>query len=390
MEVPLSQDEFKEIGHCGGHVKFSVVTDKEGRRSYQIGITHSRPTAAAFFAIYALPQGIPIANMDIGGLSDSANSQHAPPMGGFPVFLASDSQGMCGNECPSCHSYWRTRGGASICPYCGIQAQRYQFLTAAQRRYVEQYCHRLSEALEAEDDGEHVIDMDAVADAVGQLDKPPFYYAEQSQQNMFECDACGHTNDILGTYGYCSACGTRNDLQELEKALRLLRERINQTGPYETYAKEAVSAFDSFANRYARQLLQNVPLTLARSGRIERMHFHNLTSSAKMFSDIFDINLLRAISADDERFASTMFHRRHVYEHKGGEADERYIEESGDTSVRPKQTLREDQGSAHRIATLVLRIATNLHQGFHELLPPLEEPIRWHADRKRRVANPSG
>ena len=40
------------------------------------------------------------------------------------------------------------------------------------------------EALGAEADGEHVIDMDAVAAAVGnQTDKPPFYYTEESQQN---------------------------------------------------------------------------------------------------------------------------------------------------------------------------------------------------------------
>ena len=76
-----------------------------------------------------------------------------------------------------------------------------------------------------------------------------------------------------------------------------------------------------------------------------------------------------------------MFHRRHVYEHNAGEADEKYIAESGDTSVRLKQSLRETQGTAHRIAGLVLKIAKNLHSGFHEIIPVDEGPIaqyeRW-------------
>lgn len=73
-----------------------------------------------------------------------------------------------------------------------------------------------------------------------------------------------------------------------------------------------------------------------------------------------------------------MFYRRHVYEHKGGEADEKYIEDSGDTSVRPKQALRENQESAHRIAGLVLKMAGNLHKAFHEILPPEEAPINQY------------
>ncbi|OTP74276.1 hypothetical protein [Caballeronia sordidicola] len=37
------------------------------------------------------------------------------------------------------------------------------------------------------------------------------------------------------------------------------------------------------------------------------------------------------------------FHRRHVYEHNGGEVDERYLKESGDTTVWLKQHIHETQ-----------------------------------------------
>src|SRR5437763_12913405 len=103
----------------------------------------------------------------------------------------------------------------------------------------------MNEALRAEAGGTHVIDMDAVADAAGTAaEKPPFYYAEQSQQNKFSCIACGGFNDILGVFGYCSRCGTRNDWQELsQKVMPAIRERINAARSYEACVRDVVAAF---------------------------------------------------------------------------------------------------------------------------------------------------
>src|SRR5207245_4689203 len=137
----------------------------------------------------------------------------------------------------------------------------------------------------ASDDGDHIIDMDAVADAVGkEVEKPPFYYTEVSQQNKFTCNQCGAYNDILGRFGYCSRCSTRNDLLELEDGtIPRLRERINTGGPYEDCARDMVAAFDSLAAQYARELVNHVPLTPARKALFEGMRFHNLKSVAKKF-----------------------------------------------------------------------------------------------------------
>jgi hypothetical protein len=47
------------------------------------------------------------------------------------------------------------------------------FVAAAQWRYVFQYCLHLQTALADEQDGEHVIDIDAVADTAGkERDRP--------------------------------------------------------------------------------------------------------------------------------------------------------------------------------------------------------------------------
>lgn len=377
----MHSQDFQEIAHCGRKVTFSITTSGDGRRQYQIGIQHSAPVPAAFFAVYAIPQGVAVGNIQLGGIGDKWN---APPISGcYPVFIASDSEGMFGCNCPACSGYWRARGEILHCPYCGIHAERYQFLTKAQQHYVAQYCELLGEAQDGED-GEHLIDMDAVADATGKdVKKPPFYYSEEAQQTKFTCEACGQVSDILGTYGYCTTCNTRNDLQQLEAAIKLLCEHINGGGQHETCVKDLVALFDSFTNQLAKELLNYVPMTHARKNRIEKRSLHKLDSITKDFQDVFGIDILCGMSEDDVRFAILMFHRRNAYEHNGGEADEQYIIDSGDNLVRPKQAIRETSESGHRLANLVRKMASNLHQQFHEIFPPEEMPIRRHDEHKK-------
>lgn len=379
-EVRLETPEFQEIAHSGGKVTFRSMTVPDGQRAYQIQWSHCRPVAAALIAVWALPQGVVVCSSELGGIGSA--TAPAPIPGCFQVMIASDSEGRFGQQCPSCGEYWRSDPWPNLCPYCGIRAEGQSFLTNAQRLYVARYCHELASFLNADSDGEYIIDLDAVADAVGkETPKPKFYYAEIRQQKKFTCRACGTFNDVLGTYCYCSRCGTRNDLQELETTtIPRLRERINTSGPYEECVKDAVGTFDSFVGHYVRELVRHVPMTAGRKARFEKMRFHNLNVVAAELKTTFDIDILAGLDSGDIEFAARMFHRRHVYEHNGGEADEKYIRESSDTSVRPKQALRETQESAHRVTGLVAKMAGNLHRGFHEILEPVAAPIRHHTE----------
>ncbi len=381
----MSTAEFEEIGHSGGRVTFTVVTAENGVRSFQVSFQSSRPVPMALFAVYALPQGVAVAPIRMGGIGQPWNPPPVP--GCFPVFIASDSQGKFGYQCPQCRGYWRADGGSSICPYCGVAAQGHDFLTDAQRSYVFQYCARLRDALDQEKDGDHVIDMDAVADAAGkEIEKPPFYYVEESQQTKFTCEKCGCFNDILGNFGYCSRCGTRNDLRHLETdTIAKIRDRINAGGPYEACLRDTASAFDSFVAQYVKQLIQHVPMRSGRRNRLEKMRFHDLKSVTEEISSGFDIDIFEGLKENETALATLMFHRRHVYDHNGGEVDDNYLKKSGDTSVRLKQALRETQKSTHDFANTVVKMATNLHHGFHDILEPEAQPIAWHNKMKRHI-----
>lgn len=367
--APAPEPEFRTIAHSGGKVTIAVSLDPAtGHKRYQLQYTLCRPNAGGFFAVYALPPGLVVGQMMLGGVGSVPNP---PPIPGcYQVFIGSDSEGKYGRQCPVCGDYWRNELG-QFCPYCGFQGTVVEFMTDGQRSYVQQWCSKMGEALRTEVNGEYVIDLDAVADAAeaALVDKPAFYYAEQSQQHSYKCAACNAFNDILGTFGYCTGCGTRNDLNLfLEKKIPELRSRINSGGPYETCAKEAVAAFDSFVGQYVEQLVRRVPMTPGRKSRLEKGRFHNFQMVENDMREFFDINVSKDLTADERAFAKLMFHRRHVYEHLGGEADQKYITDSGDT-VRVGQALRETVESAHRIVGIVHKLASNVHSGFHEIFP---------------------
>ena len=354
--MTTSGNEFQEIGHCGGQYTVNIKTAADGSWKIQVGVRHSRPTAAAVFAIYALPQGIPISTFEIPGIGQQMDPPPVP--GCYPIFIASDINGMFGHQCKSCHAYWRSDGAPSqwpmTCPYCGLRDESHNFLTDGQIKYIKACCELVEQVITSDKDGESVIDMDQVADAVGKdCEKPKFYYAEQSQQNKYTCQACGKLNDILGRYGYCSNCGTHNGLYELNVEINRIQEKIVQGRQYETYTKDAVSAFDSFARQFAKQLSKRVPMTPARKNSWEGKLFHKLKPCAEALKVVFDIDVFKNMKKDDIDFTILMFHRRHVYEHNGGEVDDKYIQDSGDQSVRAKQVIHENQESASRIARLV-------------------------------------
>lgn len=384
--------EFQEIAHTGGKVTFIVKTE-DGKRKFAVRWQHNAPNPASVIAVYAL-QGVVVADIEVRGLGQAWN---APPFPNcMPVMVGSDSTGKFGRQCPLCDGYWRSEAGALVCPYCAYQADpahRHEFLTSAQRLYVQRYCDRLLEALTGQaDQAEYEIDMNAVAAAVGtESEKPPFYYAEEAQQNSFTCETCGFFNDVLGRYCYCSGCGTRNDLREMDVDLAAIRKRINETDQHNKCIVEVVSAFDTLAAQYARQLTARVPMRSKRRARIERMRFNTLETAAAELKEVFDIDILAGIKPEDVEFGKLMFHRRHVYEHNGGEVDEKYLRDSGDKTVRLKQVIRETREDAHRVASLVAKLAANLHEGFHDIFPPIAEMIERHEQWKKyqRAQNPA-
>ncbi len=58
-------NEFEEIGHSGGKITFRIKTDNKGHCSYQIDFVHARPVPVVLIAVYALPQGVPVGEIQL-------------------------------------------------------------------------------------------------------------------------------------------------------------------------------------------------------------------------------------------------------------------------------------------------------------------------------------
>lgn len=383
-----SSQEFQEVAHCGGQFLVHTRTNAEGKREVSFGVRHSRPVAMAVFGVYALPQGVAVGTIHLGGIGQPWN---APPLPScVPVLIGSDSLGMFGHRCPACNGYWRSGGlptrWEATCPYCGVALRSHDTLTAGQTAYLVAFCKLVTDALHSEHDGDHAIDMDEVADAsISAGPRPSFYYAEETQQKLLECAACGHTSDILGRYAYCSTCGTYNGAAELESDVNAERRKLAVSTDYPAAVTALVSAFDSFARSVAKQLSSRIPMTPARRKEWSQKMFHGVPQSAEAFRSTFDISMLRGVPEADTALAHRLFLRRHVYEHNGGEVDARYIEESGDKTVRLKQVITETRESASCLADIVLRFGRNIMDGFHEIFPVQQVAIRSKRPRPQSL-----
>jgi hypothetical protein len=376
--------DFREIAHSGGTVTITVADDAEGHRSYQVGIRSARPNPMAMVGVYALPQGLIVEAMRLGGIGDVIPPPSIP--GCFPVYIMSDSEGHFGHNCPRCSGYWRSGPRANVCPYCGLHLPAHEFTSLAQRKYVHQYCETMEKALTSEDPGVYEIDMDAVADAAGKEGaKPAFYVSEQSQQSKFICVACEEFNDIIGRYGYCSRCGTRNDIEDFVSAIARIRAKLNNNDAPDVCLREAVSTFDSFVAQYARQLASMVPMTKGRRNRLREQSFHGFEESRKLFSEWFDIDISAGLRQPELALVKTKFYRRHVFEHSGGQVTQRYLDDSGDTTVKLNELLRETREDVHTLLGILNRLARNLHDGFHQLFPPNAVQIKQFEDKKARM-----
>ncbi|WP_407148038.1 hypothetical protein [Bradyrhizobium sp. ORS 86] len=384
-------DDFQEIAHSGGRVTFHIKCEADGARSLSQSITHDRPTPAAWIGIYALaPHGIPVSDLQMGGIGQEFKPQ--PQAGWLVVFLGSDSRQCWGHQCPRCGGYFRNGHHPAVypltCPYCGLQTNAFRFLTPAQLSYVRHYIDTLLNGIEAEmapgTQREFVINMDAIAAMDEGQPKPEYYYVSETQQTRYRCDHCGEFNDIRGRYGYCASCAWRNNGQFLKASFSALRERLNshQIGPADT-VRSAVSEFDACCRDFSVQLAKRVPMKRNRKIELERLVFHDLQSSSiASLKSMFDIDLLRGM-ADELSFAKLMMHRRHIYEHNGGVADDRYVRESGDQDARAGILIRESQANAHRLIGLLNRLIENFDADFHEVFPPTEWPLKYYSGRKR-------
>ena len=386
----MTRKDFSEVGHTGGKVTFTFECDSEGHIQYRIGYSHSSPRRPmTLVGVYAHRDGFACGNIKMGGIGQPLNTPPLPNC--IAIMMASDSEGRFGHECPYCHNHFRTENIPAVhlltCPYCGARRESYHFLTPPQKSYIQHYAEIFNDGLEniaSDSSVEIVIDMDNIADAVTDEPRPDFYYSSTTQQTEYKCSVCNSYNDIRGRYAYCASCGWRNNATALFNTLENIRDRLNDgsISPQES-VQQAVSEFDSAARDYVDQLVESIPMKESRRNQLQSLLFHNLDKVDDLMKTVFDINLLKGMGSDRD-FVRRMFLRRHVYEHDGGVATQRYVHESHDAGIEEGMVIRETKENAHKLIGCLNRMGKSLDVDFHEIFPPEPFCIEINKDRQAR------
>lgn len=352
--------DFEDVQHTGG----TITINRRGKQ-YQLSYVHQRPVRMVMAQLIVSSEGTPLGYAPFHGMG-----WQPEPEPEFMVFFASDEEGMFGQQCPACTSYFRsTSSSSSHCPYCGATPGPMAFFTSAQRLFFKAFAKAILTAPE----GETRVNLDQLLDAIPENKQNPWRYAEQRQQTHFKCDRCKCAFDVLGEYVQCPDCPQTTHsrvvanklaerLAEFETATASLTDRTERGNRWQQLLVGCVADFDGFASDI-RDRLRRLPATPSRKQALGQLSFQNVVKAAERLDQWYGIDILKGIASDDREFLNVMFNRRHLFVHRAGRVDQEYLDNSGDTSARLNQVVRLKSGMISRLIPLLKISAAHFVSG---------------------------
>lgn len=356
--------EFQEIAHTGGKIEFLYSEEHNG---VAIQISHSNPWATTMVQLCVSYDGEILDFVPAGGIG----AVIPYPQPSILVFLLSDREGLFGQSCPKCESYFRSNSisGDTTCPYCGNTENGLEYLTENQLKFITYFCES---QLQAHKEKRNItIDLDNLLKEFPE-NTPEWIYPEERQQTKKTCE-CRCVYDILGDFGVCPACSKPNfteiitsKFDEFENQFKDVDKNIADRADREVEWEKltrCVSDFEALANNIRIHIV-NFPLTPKRRSDIKRLSFQRITNASLAIKNWFDIDIFNGVSEDDQLFLNKMFNRRHVFTHNGGRIDQEYIDNTNDTSVRLNQTITFKSKEIKRLIPLVRKCSENFINGY--------------------------
>lgn len=306
------------------------------------------------------------------------------------VSIPQDEDGFFGRECPArdCLAYFKLhggeyetalQGGVLSCPECGVRQDHQTFMTPGQVKRSEAAMRELA----------HGAMQNALAEAFGGLSRsrrsgavtirytpgltripnPLPTYVEQQTVRTFTCPNGRHRAVIYDLLTVCPYCGPDtppravldDHLAGVGRALGLAehvpdehRREVEAAGGVTTLAERALGGAVAAVQTFAKQLhaKSDKPTT-------SRNPWQSVTRLQEQWQTSFSSNPLAALSADDVRLLRVGFARRHLLEHNGGVADERYVQESGD-NIAIGRRIRVKPAFVREFLEAVVRLADAL------------------------------
>lgn len=348
--------DFEVMGHTGGKI---IIRDNN------LSFHHCNFNPCSIYSIAATLDGTLVSYVPMGGIGHISKI----PYGCFQILMFSDKEGLFGRKCPKCNSYFRTTtaGEKNYCPYCEHNDLIIKFITDKQSNYILAMLNELAQLIEGKKT--HIeVDFDELINDFPQ-NMSDLVYSEEKQQKRIKCKKCNVVFDILGEFGSCPSCKSRNSLDYfIEKNLENLKKiEINDNAAdLEDCLKNVVSDFEAMA-KDVNSIITTYPHTNKRRADLKRINFQHIQETSEKYKNWLDIEIFENLTKADVEFILKMFNIRHLLVHNAGIVDEKYIQRTNDRSVRIKQRIRVAQEDVLKFSNLMNVVSQNIYLGFCEI-----------------------
>ncbi len=97
------------------------------------------------------------------------------------------------------------------------------------------------------------------------------------------------------------------------------------------------------------------------------MSFQNICNANDRFKEWYAFEILAGFSEDEAGFIHIMFNRRHLVMHNESRVDQKYLDDTKDTTVVLNQTIRVQSQEINRLIELIRRAVNNLIDGYDSI-----------------------
>ncbi len=258
--------------------------------------------------------------------------------------------GLVGRVCPTCEEYFKIKPGTGIpdiestaCPYCEYQGEPQEFTTQNQIDYaisvmakevVEPVLKDFQRSLKSLErrSRKSIIQLKVSSSSVS---LPIKYFSEPELETLVECDNCGLVFSVYGIFARCPDCLRPNSMEMFLKSIGVAKKRLSILDHIPDNEEElrgailidsitaAVSTFDSLGKRMRAEFPEIIPSQ-------PRNIFQNLAALEEVLRVTLGLELANLIGEEDYRELGYMFQVRHIWNHNFGEADQDFIDKTGE------------------------------------------------------------
>ncbi len=347
--------EFEEISHTGGKVTFS-----DGHTKYE----HCNPHNIIMYEIAISLNGI-----FLGRASLNNNAPCKLPLPYFVVMMASDKEGFFGYLCNECKKYFRGKmlGESIFCPYCLHIANEIDFLTSNQLAYIGLYVSKL---FEHHATGEKIVlDLDEIVSNLDQnIIKLNAY--EERQQQVIICEKCKAKFDVIGVYVSCPRCAFRNNSSNFFKNMKEKFSQIDLLGQdLNGILNRVVEDYAGVGSDIKNVLERIVPLTGLNKKKAKKIDFQKIITTSKFLFEVYGLKLFSDTDEHEgnKEFLSLMLQKRHIIAHNSSVVDQKYLDETKDSSVRLGQVIKVEAQELKKFINLLQKETKSFFEQFETL-----------------------